>query len=265
MAAFACDLDRTLIGKDGALRPRTVAAIEATRARGIRFVIATGRMFRSALPYAQQAGIEEPLVCYQGAAVVDPVTRDWLLHEPIPLQLAREAVAAVQAAGFALNCYVDDDLYVAEVTDHARAYADFQNLPIHAVGDLLAWLARPPTKLVVVDDPDRLDALRPELVDRFGDRLFIAKSLPYFLELASPVISKGSGLAFVADHLGFEVARTVAFGDGENDLELIDRAGFGISVEQGHELLLRKADWVCPGPEEEGVAQVLEAYLDSGA
>ena len=50
-------------------------------------------MFRSALPYAEAAGIEEPLVCYQGAAVVDPVTREWLLHEPIPLELAREAIA----------------------------------------------------------------------------------------------------------------------------------------------------------------------------
>ena len=76
-------------------------------------MLATGRMFRSVLPYAQEAGIGTPLVCYQGAAVVDPVSRAWLLHEPIPLQLAREAIAAVEAEGFRLNCYVDDELYVA--------------------------------------------------------------------------------------------------------------------------------------------------------
>ena len=97
VAAFATDLDRTLLTHDGVLPPRTIAAIQAARAAGIHVVIATGRMFRSALPYAQAAGIEEPLVCYQGAAVVDPVTREWLLHEPIPLELAREAIAAVQA------------------------------------------------------------------------------------------------------------------------------------------------------------------------
>ena len=228
-------------------------------------MIATGRMFRSVLPYARAAGIETPLVCYQGAAVVDPASGEWLLHEPIPLALAREAIAAVQSEGFGLNCYVDDDLYVSTVTAAARAYADFQNLPLHEVGDLLTWIDRAPTKLVVVSDPEALDVLRPKLEARFGDRLFIAKSLPYFLELANPAISKGTGLAFVLEHLGFAAARTVAFGDGENDLELLDWAGYGVAVENGHEALKARADWTCPGPGEEGVAQVIEAYLDSRA
>jgi len=222
-------------------------------------------MFRSVLPYAEKAGITAPLVCYQGAAVVDPSTHEWLLHEPIPVELGREAIEAVEAAGHRLNCYVDDELYVAELTENAKRYAEFQNLPVTEVGDLGAWLERPPTKLVVVDEPDDLDVLRPRLEERFGDRLFIAKSLPYFLELASPEVSKGTGLAFVAERLGVPLERVVAFGDGENDLELLDAAGFGIAVETGHALLRERADWVCPGPDEEGVAQVLEALVDSRA
>ena len=237
--------------------------MQAARDAGIHVVLATGRMFRSVLPYAEAAGIATPLVCYQGAAVVDPVSREWLLHEPIPLELAREAIAAVEAEGFSLNCYVDDELYVARVTEHARAYADFQSIPLHAVGSLLEWIERPPTKLVVVDDPKRLDTLRPTLQARFADRMFIAKSLPFFLELASHAISKGSGLAFVADHLGFAREQTVAFGDGENDVELIEWAGYGIAVENAHDVLKAKARWVCPSAKEEGVAQVLEAALDS--
>jgi Cof subfamily protein (haloacid dehalogenase superfamily) len=262
VAAIACDLDRTLTWEDGVLRPRTTAALQAARAAGIHVIIATGRMFRSVLPYARAAGIEAPLVCYQGAAVVDPTTGEWVLHEPIPLALAREAIGAVEGEGFALNCYVDDDLYVAAITEHARTYADFQSIPLHEVGDLLGWIQRPPTKLVVVDDPDRLDALRPRLEERFGARLYIAKSLPYFLELASPTISKGSGLAFVAEHLGFTAERTLAFGDGENDLELLAWAGFGVAVENAHDALKARADWICPSAEVEGVAQVLEAILD---
>ena len=218
-------------------------------------------MYRSVRPYAEAVGIEAPLVCYQGAAVVDPVTGEWLLHEPIPLELAREAIGSVEDEGFTLNCYVDDDLYVAMVTEHARAYADFQSIPLHEVGDLLGWIERPPTKLVVVDDPIRLDALRPRLEQRFGERLYIAKSLPYFLELASPTISKGSGLAFVAEHVGFNAGHTIAFGDGENDLELLDWAGFGIAVENADERLKARADWICPSAEYEGVAEALEALL----
>ena len=247
------------------LRPRTIAAIRAVRDRGSIVILVTGRMFRSALPYAVAAGIEEPLVCYQGAVVAEPGSGEFLRHEPIPLELAREAIEAVENEGFRLNCYVDDDLYVAEITPNARAYADFQHIPITPVGDLLGWLERPPTKLVAVDDPEALDRLRAVLVERFADRLFIAKSLPYFLELASPAVSKGSGLAFVAEHLGFAAEHTIAFGDGENDLELLDWAGYAVSVENGFEELKARADWLCPSAEDEGVAQTLEAFLDSSA
>jgi len=104
---------------------------------------------------------------------------------------------------------------------------------------------------------------RPTLVARFGERLFVAKSLPHFLELASPSISKGSGLAFVAERLGFTAAETVAFGDGENDRELLEWAGYAVCVENGDDALKERADWICPGPEDEGVAQVIEAFLDS--
>jgi Cof subfamily protein (haloacid dehalogenase superfamily) len=220
-------------------------------------------MFRSVRPYLEQAGLDEPVVCYQGAVVADPGSGRFLRHVPIELELAREAIAAVQERGFGLNCYVDDDLYVAAETPAARRYADFQHIPLHVVGPLLEWLQRPPTKLVVVDEPATLDALKPELLGRFDGRLFIAKSLPIFLELASPEVSKGSGMAFLAGQLGFAAGRTIAFGDGENDLELLDWAGYGVAVANADERLLARADWVVPGPDEEGVAQAIEALLDS--
>ena len=261
MQAFACDLDRTLIWKDAELRPRTRAAIAAARSAGIHVILVTGRMFRSVRPYAEAAGIDDPVVCYQGAVVADPVTGRFLRHEPIPLELAREAIAAVEAEGYPLNCYVDDELYVARHTAASEAYASFQNLEVHAVGDLLAWLAGPPTKLVAVGDPVELDGLEKRMRARFGRRLYISKSLPHFLELASPEVTKGSGLAFLAEHLGFGATGTVAFGDGENDVELLEWAGYGVAVENAHKRVLAVADYVCPPVTEEGVAQVIEAYL----
>jgi Cof subfamily protein (haloacid dehalogenase superfamily) len=215
-------------------------------------------MFRSVRPYLVG---DEPVVCYQGAVVAEPATGRFLRHEPIPLELGREIVEAVTAEGFHLNCYVGDELYVAEVTPEARAYADFQHLEIHPVGELLAWLDEPPTKLVAVGDPEVLDGLELRLKARFGGRLYISKSLPYFLEFASPAVTKASGLAFLAEHMGFTRERTVAFGDGENDVELLDWAGYAVAVEGAHDRVLAVADLVIPGPTDEGVAQVLEALL----
>jgi hypothetical protein len=220
-------------------------------------------MFRSALRYVHEAGLDEPVVCYQGAVVADPASGRFLRHIPIPLELAREAAAAIVDAGYHLNCYVDDELYVAEVTPEARAYADFQELEIHAVGDVLAWLDQPPTKLVSVGDPAALDVLEARLKRRFDGRLYISKSLPYFLEFAAPEVTKAAGLAFVAERLGFAPARTVAFGDGENDVELLRWAGYAVAVANADERVLAEADLVCPSAEDEGVAQVIEAFLDS--
>ena len=70
-------------------------------------------------------------------------------------------------------------------------------------------------------------------------------------------------MAFLAEHLGFARERTVAFGDGENDVELLEWAGYGIAVADAHPRLQAVADWTCPGPNELGVASVLEALLDS--
>jgi len=81
------------------------------------------------------------VICYQGAVVAD-ADGTWLRHEPIPLELAREAIAAVEAEGYPLNVYVGDELYVSAVTKEARDYAGFQGLEIHEVGNLIGLARR---------------------------------------------------------------------------------------------------------------------------
>jgi Cof subfamily protein (haloacid dehalogenase superfamily) len=220
-------------------------------------------MFRSVRPYALAAELTEPVVCYQGAVVGDPVSGQWLRHVPMPIAEAYEVIDATADLGHTVLCYVDDELYVARETPASDAYARFQNLTVNVVGDLASWLEEPPTKLVTVGEPELMDALEVVMKERFGERLYIAKSLPHFLEFAAPSVTKGSGLAFVAERLGFARETTVAFGDGENDVELIEWAGYGIAVANAHERVLAIADHVCPSVHEEGVAQVIEAFLDS--
>jgi Cof subfamily protein (haloacid dehalogenase superfamily) len=245
------------------LRPRTLEAIAAVHAAGPHVIIVTGRMFRSTRPFAVAAGLNEPVVCYQGAVVADPVTGEFLREICIPRTVALEAIDAVIDAGFHINCYVDDELYVANVTPEARTYADFNHIGVHEVGDLREWLSADPTKLVAVGDPDALDALEDVLKPRFRGQLFVSKSLPHFLEFAHPDVNKGSGLAFVAERLGFTADETVAGGDGENDRELLEWAGFAVAVANAHEDILERADLVVPSVYEDGIALFLETYLHS--
>jgi Cof subfamily protein (haloacid dehalogenase superfamily) len=225
-------------------------------------IVVTGRMVQSIRKALAPAGIAAPVICYQGAVVADADGK-WLRHEPLPLDLARETIAALADEGYSPNVYVDDELYVAADTEAARAYASLNRIEFHVVGPLLDWLEEPPTKLVAVGDPAALDALEPRMKQRFGDREFVSKSLPHFLEFAAKGVTKGAGLDFLAEHLGFTKEQTIAFGDGENDIELVEWPSYAVAVGNASKRIKALADWVCPPAEEEGVAQVLEALLDS--
>ena len=248
--------------KDSTLQERTIRALRATQDAGIPVIVVTGRMVKSERQALAPAGLHAPVICYQGAVVADADGK-WLRHEPLPLDLARETIEALAEEGYSPNVYVDDELYVAEATDAARAYAELNRIAFHVVGDLNEWLAEPPTKLVAVGEPKALDQLEPRMKERFGDREYISKSLPHFLEFAQAGVTKGAGLDFVSEHLGFTKQQTIAFGDGENDVELVEWPAFGIAVENAHPRVKAVASWIAPSAEEEGVAQVLEALLDS--
>jgi Cof subfamily protein (haloacid dehalogenase superfamily) len=244
------------------VRPRTLDALARVREAGIDVIVVTGRMVQSLQRVLPLSVLRDPAICYQGAVVVD-ADGTWLRHVPIEVQLAKDAIAAVEAEGYEPNVYVDDELYVSRMTQHAAAYATFQHLEVHVVGDVAAWLERPPTKLVLVGDPVALDGVEARQKERFANRLTISKSLPHFLEFTALGITKAAGLDFLAGRMGFTPQQTISFGDGENDVELVAWAGYGIAVENAHDRVKAVAKWVCPPAEEEGVAAVLEAVIDS--
>jgi Cof subfamily protein (haloacid dehalogenase superfamily) len=261
--AVAMDLDHTILPDSLEFSPALVRAVGRVRASGVEAIVATGRMFASARPYALQLGVTAPVICYQGALIADPVTGEWLQHRPMDVPLAHEVIEAVDAAGFHMNVYVDDTLYVEELNEEAITYARHARLEAHAVGNLVEWLDRPTTKIVVVGEPEELDGLQDRLRARFDGRAFIAKSLPIFLELAEPGVSKGAALEFVCGRLGIDPAAVVAFGDGANDVELLQAAGLGVAVAGGDAALERVAAWTVPSVDEDGVAGFLDAVVDS--
>jgi Cof subfamily protein (haloacid dehalogenase superfamily) len=258
--AVAMDLDGTVLDETFQPSQRTAAAIALAEGSGIACLIATGRMFVSARRVAERLGIRRPLICYQGALVGDPVTGQVLSHRPIEAPLAREILRAMpEEHARRSNLYVDDELYVWEENEETVRYSQVAGVPMHVVGDTAAWLERPTTKIVTVGTNETMNALRDHMQPLFGERAFVAKSLPYFLEFAAPGVSKASGLEIVADLLGFTAAEAVTVGDAENDREMLDWAAFGLAVANADERLIGEADAVIPSVHEDGVAQLLEA------
>jgi Cof subfamily protein (haloacid dehalogenase superfamily) len=260
--AVASDLDGTLLdGHTFEPSARTVAAIAAAEACGIRVILATGRMFQSARRIAAMLDVHGPIICYQGGLVADIDTGEVLLHQPLEVPLACEILRALGPHARTTNAYVDDELYVSEANPEALRYAEIAGVELHVVGDLADWLERPTTKLVTVGEQSWLDPLRDEMQARFGDRAFVAKSLPIFLEFAAPQVSKSAAMSFLGERFGFTAEQCVAFGDGENDRDLLAWAGLGVCVANASERLRGEADCVVPAVTDDGVARFLEQVV----
>jgi len=261
---IALDLDGTLFGDDLIISDRTRTAIAAAQSAGILVTIATGRMFRSAVHVARELAISGPLICYQGALIRHHPSGEVLLHKTVPLPDALEVIAATRRAKLHLNVYLDDELYVESATPEALYYSRINmDLPLNEVGELGTWLSKAggePTKLVIVTDPGRTDAVLAEYTSRFGADLQVTKSHPRFTELTNAQCSKGRALALVAAHHRVAQAEVMAIGDGLNDLDMLTWAGYGIAMGGSPEAVLSACRIVCPTVELDGAAEAIERY-----
>jgi hypothetical protein len=244
----ASDLDGTLLTPELEASPELPAALAALGTAGIPFLICTGRMFRSARRVAARLGLQHgPIVCYQGAMVVDLGTGARLLHRPMDGELAAAVVRRLRELGRHLNAYIDDQLYVEQLDDWARRYAEYAEVGIELVDDLAAAVtARPPTKFVVLSEPADVDALLPQIQREWGERLFVARSQPSYIELAAAGVSKSGALQWLCDREGLRRERTVACGDAQNDLDMLRWAGLGVAMAEAAPEVRAAADLVVP-------------------
>lgn len=258
---IAIDVDLTLIGGDLKIAERTKAAIRAAVEAGCAVTLASGRMFRATLPFAEELGLDAPLVAYNGALIKTVKTREIISHRPVPLEHAREVIAYARREGLHLNVYMDDTLYVECYDDEALAYMTHCKVEAVAVGDLGAFVDHPPTKLLVVASEEDVDRRLPEFKAHFGDRLQVVRSLPRYVEFTAAGVSKGSALALLTQRLGISREEVMALGDSENDISMLEFAGIGVAVRNAAEDVKNAADYVTDGESGNGVAEAIFQFV----
>ncbi|NLB72935.1 MAG: HAD family phosphatase [Firmicutes bacterium] len=257
----AIDIDYTLIGSDLKISDATKRAIGAAIDAGSIITLATGRMYRAAVPFAEELGIDAPLITYDGALVKTARTQEVYWHKPIPLEDAGVILAHLESLGFHINVYVDDELYVASLNEQARHYMAHVNVVANPVENLLEFLNRPPTKLLMMAEPETVDKLLPELERKFGDRSHVARSLPSYIEFTGKGVTKGSALAGLSEHLGIPKDGVMAIGDSENDISMLSYAGIGVAVNNARDSVKEAADYVADGISGDGVAEAIYRFV----
>ncbi len=259
--AIAFDLDDTLLRDDRTISADTVEVLRQAAARGVRVIPASGRTRDSMKGFVAALGCASCFIACNGAEVWGTDLRLWH-QELLDAETARSVVRFAQERSCYCQSYAEDCFYFNRQDAWAEQYAVSSSLRGVYTPDLLAWLDHPVTKVLLMAEPADIAQMMKEATTTFGDQVSLTCSKPYFLEVNPPLASKGNALAYCAKRLGFDMARTVAFGDSLNDVSMLQAAGRGVAMANAREDVKAMGFDVCGSNENDGVAGYVAALLN---
>jgi Cof subfamily protein (haloacid dehalogenase superfamily) len=263
---IAADLDDTLLNNEAKISVRNRQAIRQAVDRGILFVIATGRMYRTSFPFIRDLGLDGdvPMINCHGALVKMSSSEEVILRQPLVMEMAAAVVEAVEENGCYASLFSDDLIYIKEEGEHSRFYRQLADVKLQITGDLQRFLQSRkimPDKISVICPDGSLDKIASVLKVRFGDKLSMLQARPFFLDITDRKATKGQALRWLAGINGIKQEEILAFGDGHNDLDMLSYAGLGVAVANAKPELLEIADLVTAANSRDGVADVIEQYI----
>lgn len=262
------DIDGTIAGQSNDIREPVMQAIRSAQAKGIQVAIATGRMYCSSLRFYQEVGSTLPLLAYQGAWIQDPATQKIHQHLPISRTTAEQLLDYFESdalrALLSIHFYINDRLYVREITPETQLYAQRAQIEPMVVSDLRNTLASEPTKILALsDDTAIIEQLWGSLRKQYTPaELYLTKSVATFFEATHPAVNKGAAVRYLAEEiLGLQSHNVMAIGDNFNDVEMLEYAGLGVAMGNAPTDVQAVAQWVAPDVEEDGAAAAIEAFV----
>jgi Cof subfamily protein (haloacid dehalogenase superfamily) len=255
----AIDLDDTLLGPDKRLSAANAAAVERLKATGVRVVIASGRWHENGLRFHRQLGLSGWLISSAGGVVRHAETGETIVHRTLPVDVARRATEEGTRRGVAVLQYRDEAVYVTRDDAWNREYKRLIGNETTAAPDLATRFTEPPLKALWLGEPARLAAWVDGVRPGYAADATVMTTLPFLLEFTPLGISKATALAAVAARCGVPRERVLAFGDGNNDEEMLRWAGCGVAMAHAADKAKAAAKLVAPpGDPETSLARAVE-------
>ncbi|WP_414549918.1 Cof-type HAD-IIB family hydrolase [Anabaena sp. CCY 0017] len=262
------DIDGTISGASNTVSEPVKQAIAAVQAKGIKVAIATGRMYCSALRFHQEVNSVLPLSAYQGAWIQDPVNQKIHRHWSVPTDMAHQLLDYFEQPHLrsllSVHFYINDQLYVRDLSQESRIYAERSGITPIPVGDLRQVLTNEPTKILALcDDAEVISELLGNLRRQYTPaELYLTTSVATFFEATNPLVNKGTAVRYIAEELlGLESSNVMTIGDNFNDLEMLQYAGIGVAMGNAPDGVQAIAQWVAPHVEQDGAAIAIEKFL----
>ncbi|AXY25694.1 haloacid dehalogenase [Suicoccus acidiformans] len=263
---IAIDLDGTTLNDESKLSVLTIQTLRRLNDLGHMVMIVTGRPYRNSKAIYRQIGIDSPMVNFNGALCHFPGNDHWLpyYHEELDREIAFEL--------FNHQDELDISLLIAEGKEHLyTTSAQLPDSPFYPIDQLkISRLSREsltynPTALSIFCDDAKQETIETELMKRYGDTISVRTwggILPV-LEVVRAGINKAVGVQRVADFYHIPQDCILAFGDENNDYEMIQYAGLGVAMANATDEIKSIADTQTERTnDEDGLAHFLLDYFD---
>jgi len=254
------DLDGTLLTDQQTISEKTKNTLFKAREAGHQIMIATGRPFRASQLYYNELMLTTPIVNFNGALVHHPKNKSWqTVHTPIDMSVVHDVVDSVDK-------YQYENL-IAEVMDDVFLHVENQTMmnmfnmgePRVTIGNIKSTLNEDPTSLLIHAEEEKVAIIRKHLEDVHAEMIEHRRwGAPFHIvEIVKKGLNKAVGISLIAKEMNIPRERIIAFGDEDNDLEMIDYAGIGVAMSNGIDQLKSIANAVTLSNNEDGIAELL--------
>ena len=263
------DLDGTLMDDQKNVPEYNMSAIKDALAAGHKVIICTGRPLCSAKKLFPVLGMEKEgcyAITYNGGLIYDIYNQETLFKQTLPLDYVRYIFEKASEYGIYMQTYSDDQVLCQADTKEGSAYSTRLKIERAIVPDVFEVLGNeePCKTLAIADgyDHKKLEAFREAFDDWAKGKVNIFFSCYEFLEFVPVGISKGAGIRFLADYLNIPMENTIAVGDAENDIPMIETAGLGVVMKNATDDIKKYGDYITELDNNQGgVGEVIRKFM----
>lgn len=259
------DIDGTLLDDNKKLLPQVKQSLRNAAKKGIHIALVSGRMPAGVDLVEKELGIPCIKICNAGTYILlgDQCIRTETL---LPGTMKNIYLHMAKKNHLPLWIFQEREWYVTDVDRYIEREIEIIRYQPEIVSvDKLAdqWNRKKtgPNKLLIAADPELIQNIQQDMESWNLPDVDTACSADTFLEIFPKGVTKGTALSAICDSLDIPLRETIAFGDHELDIPLIETAGVGIAMENAIGALKDKADFVTKSNNEAGIAYALEYYL----
>lgn len=258
---FICDLDGTLLNSRHQVSEQMVELIQTIRAQGHYFGIATGRPDFSAIGvFKELKDICDVLVFYNGGGVHDFIDHETMDQFPLMNNHIQEIIAIGKTLGGNPILY-DNNIMYTEREDFYSLHAEETGYGKVVFTDITTVIKQQHPKILFSADEATMNRLNQYVAENPHDTYRGFQSQKDLFEFVDQRVNKLLGIEWFCNRHAIDLREVMAFGDNDNDFEMIAGCGVGVAMKNATDKVKQAADVIIQSNDDDGIYHYLVDYL----